>query len=218
MPKKKTILYVDGENFLFKVAEILIASNNITFKHEITKFSFSILCDIALSDYTINERRFYAAKVHLHEDTPELKNKSLTIINSQRKLKRNLTNEGTEFISSGNVRLQDIIPATKKQKTKYIFKEKGTDVKMAVDMLSGVCDGLTSTVLMLSSDSDMQPVVKEITKRGGKVIYIGFENKPNVGLSYSCHKTILLRKREIIDAWSGTQPTLSISAFPQIDK
>lgn len=218
MAKKKTILYVDGENFLFKVADILKANKNVRYKYEITQFSFAMLCETALSEHSVDDRKYYAAKVHFHDDTPELAKKSNQIIESQRRLKRNLTNDGTSFISSGNVRLQDIIPATRNSPVKYIFKEKGTDVQLAVGILSDVCDGNVSTVLILSSDSDMQPVVREVKRRGGRIVYVGFEDKPNVGLSNSCHQTILLRKKEIIDAWKGPQPPLNISNYPQVDK
>lgn len=208
MADTKTVLYVDGENFLFKVAGILKANKNIRHKSEITKFCLSMLCETALSEYAIDEKKFYAAKVHLHRDTPALERKSRIIIESQRRLKRSLVNDGNEFIISGNVRLQDIVPASGNKPIKYIFKEKGTDVQLAVDVLAGICDKEVGTILLLSSDSDMQPIVKEAKKRGCRVVYIGFETLPNVGLSNNCDQTILLRKKEIIDAWNGRQPKL----------
>lgn len=204
----KTVLYVDGENFLFKVADILKANGDIQNKSDIIRFSLSIICRSALSEYTIDERRFYAAKVHLHTDTPALERQSRIIIESQRRLKRSLINDGNEFVVSGNVRLQEIVPATTKKPIRYIFKEKGTDVQLAVDVLAAICDKKVSTILLLSSDSDMQPVVREAKKRGCRVVYVGFESLPNVGLSNNCDQTILLRKKEVIDAWNGNQSKL----------
>jgi uncharacterized protein (TIGR00288 family) len=209
MSGKKTILYVDGENFLFKTADVLKGSQLIHHKSDIVKFNFSMLRDTALSEYVIDEMRFYAAKVHLHRESPALERKSRQIIESQRKLKRSLTNDGVDFITSGNVRLQETVPATGSTPAQYTFKEKGTDVQMAVDILANVCDDGVSTILILSSDSDMQPVVKEAKRRGCRLVYVGFEDAPNVGLSNTCHQTILLRKKEIIDAWTG-QPPLAV--------
>lgn len=206
--KKRTVLYVDGENFLFKVADVLKKSGNVKHKPEITKFHFSELMKSALSEYKVDETRFYAAKLHLHKDTKALEKQSMTVIESQRRLKRNLMNDGVDFIISGHVRLQDTVPAKKGKPARYIFKEKGTDVQLAVDALAGVCDGEVDTVLLLSSDSDMQPVVKEVKKRGAWVVYVGFENVPNVGLSHNCDQTILLRKYEIVEAFEGTQKRL----------
>lgn len=205
---KKTVLYVDGENFLFKVADVLKANGDIKSKSDITKFNLSTLCETALSEYPIDERRFYAARVHLHRDTPALERKSRIIIESQRRLKRSLMNDGNVFVMSGNVRLQETVPAVANKPAGYIFKEKGTDVQLAIDVLAGICDEKVSTVLLLSSDSDMQPVVKEAKRRGCRIVYVGFESQPNVGLSNNCDQTILLRKKEIIAAWNGSQPRL----------
>jgi len=73
-------------------------------------------------------------------------------------------------------------------------------------MLSMACDGLLDTALLLSSDSDMQPAVKELKRRGVKVVYIGFEDMVNAGLSITCDTTILLRKKEIIETWDQANP------------
>ena len=70
MTKKETILYVDGENFLFKVADVLKANKNVRFKYEITQFSLTMLCETALSEYSVDDRKYYTAKVHFHDDTP----------------------------------------------------------------------------------------------------------------------------------------------------
>ncbi len=203
--KKKTILYIDGENFLFKAADILRAQRKIRHKSDIINFYFSRLAQSALAEFSVDEIRFYAARVHLYDNDAEIEKKSRTIIESQRRLKRCLTNDNVNFIFSGNVRLQDTVPAKKGKPAKYIFKEKGTDVQLAIDVLGAVYDSKVDTVLLLSSDSDMQPVVREVRARGGKIVYIGFEEAPNLGLSNRCHQTVLLRKSEIVDAWEGRQ-------------
>lgn len=205
---KKTIVYVDGENFLFKVADILKESGHIQHKPDIIKFYFSRLKKSAFTEFNIDSIRFYAAKLGQHKETPALYEQSKRLIDSQRRLKRSLTNDGVEFVLSGNVRLQEVIPAQKGQKEKYLFKEKGTDVRLAIDALANACDGDVGTVVLVSSDSDMQPMVSEVRRRGVKVVYVGFEIQPNMGLSYRCDQTILLRKSEIIDAFTGTQQEL----------
>ena len=208
MTNKKTVLYVDGENFLFKVSEYLKQSDNIRHKTDITKFYFSQLQKTAFSEFAIDEVRFYAAKLHLYKNTSALEKQSKLLIESQRRLKRCLMNDGVSFVLSGHVRLQDSVPAVGKTPAKYVFKEKGTDVRLAIDALAHVCDGEVGTILLLSSDSDMQPMVKEVKKRQAKIVYVGFESLPNVGLSQNCDQTVLLRKKEIIDAFEGPQKEL----------
>lgn len=63
----------------------------------------------------------------MHQETPK---KSSELIRFQRKLRNTLINQGFEFIIAGNVRGQNVL----------VFKAKGVDVKIAVDMVSMSCD------------------------------------------------------------------------------
>ena len=105
----------------------------------------------------------------------------------------NLIKYGFEFIIAGNVRAQKI-------DGKVVFREKGVDVKIAVDLVSLACDGKLDTAILCSSDSDLQPAIEEVRKRKVKVVYLGFETNPNKGLMYTTNKTILLRNLEIFNS------------------
>jgi uncharacterized LabA/DUF88 family protein len=65
-------------------------------------------------------------------------------------------------------------------------------------------------VVLCSSDSDLQPAIKEAKSRGLEIVYLGFESQPNKGLSYTTDKTILLRSSEIIGA---IDKTVQLTAF-----
>ena len=111
----------------------------------------------------------------------------------QRYLKTQLVKQGFEFIIGGNVRSQKV-------GNKVIFREKGVDVKIAVDMVSFAVDKKAQTIIVCSSDSDLQPAVQEAKRRKIKVVYLGFGHNPNKGLSYTTDKTILFRDPEILEA------------------
>ncbi len=81
------------------------------------------------------------------------------------------------------------------------FREKGVDVKIAVDLVTNACDKIIKTAILCSSDSDLQPAVKEAMKRGIEIIYLGFEFNPNKGLSYTTNRTILIRNSEVLSAY-----------------
>src|SRR3989344_287539 len=164
MATKKTVLFIDGENFLFSIARFLKAGKKIQHKSDIRNISIGSIIKSALSDYSVATTKFYAAKIHVYNEHPELLDKSSLIAESQRRLKRALINQDVEFIVSGHVRLQELVRDKNGKVTRGIFKEKGTDVQIAIDMLSMACDGLLDTALLLSSDSDMQPAVKELKK------------------------------------------------------
>jgi uncharacterized LabA/DUF88 family protein len=119
--------------------------------------------------------------------------KSEELIAKQRLLKRSLENQGFEFVFAGKVR-GNIDERT----GKIIFKEKGVDVRIAVDMLSIARDGVLDKAILASSDSDLQPAIKELGKRNTACIYLGFENYINKGMTYTSQRTILIRNSEVL--------------------
>ena len=80
-------------------------------------------------------------------------------------------------------------------------------VKVAVDMVSLACDKRAKEIILGSSDSDLQPAIKEVRNRNVSCIYIGFESMPNKGISFTTNKTILIRNSEILE-FERIQPTL----------
>ncbi len=134
---------------------------------------------------------FYSAKLR---EYPETAKKSRDLILKQRILKTTLEKQGFEFVLAGNVRPHVV---SVNGKSKVIFKEKGVDVRIAVDLVSLSCDKAIKRAIICSSDSDLQPAIAEARKRGVEVVYLGFESSPNKGLMYTTNKTILFRNSEI---------------------
>lgn len=189
------VLFIDGENFLHKIEEVLKRESITKSKKDLAFIDLDKLFKEALKSFDIQRKIFYVAKLHIHQDT---KKKSEELIRFQRKLRNNLVNQSFEFIIAGNVRAQRV-------DNKIIFREKGVDVKIAVDLVSLACDKKLTTAILCSSDSDLQPAVKEIRERGVEVIYLGFEASPNKGLTYTTDRTILLRNSEVITAYTSRE-------------
>jgi len=195
---KKTILYIDGENLRHYIEDVLKKQPGVSSKKaKMFNVDFKALFDKVLKGIRLSKRVYYASRLRHHKDFPE---KSKSLIQEQRVLKSKLENSGFNFLISGNVRAQKV---KVKGKTKVVFREKGVDVKMAVDIIVDVCDRKVQRVILCSSDSDLQPVVKEARKRGVEVIYLGFESNPNKGLTYTTDRTILIRNSEVIDHFLG---------------
>ena len=189
----QTILFIDGENFIHKIEDVLKKYPKGR-KVDIASLDFNKIFKNPLQEYKITRKIFYVAKLHFH---PETKEKSEKLLKTQRKLKNTLFNQQFEFLIAGNVRGQKI---TIDGKTKVIFREKGVDVKIAVDLVALSADGVIKTAILCSSDSDLQPAVQEARKRGVEVVYLGFEFQPNKGLMYTTNNTVLFRNSEIIKA------------------
>ena len=183
----KTVVFVDGENFLNKVENVLEVDGDSRKKVNVARIKLIELLKTVLNEIKIDEVIFYAARLHYYDEFP---GKSKELIGRQRALKAEFERQGIKFVIAGNVRGQKVDGKT-------VFKEKGVDVRLAVDMVSMACDKLISTAVLCSSDSDLQPAVGEIRRRGVKVIYLGFEISPNKGLVSTTNKTVLFRSTEI---------------------
>ncbi|MDP2676104.1 MAG: NYN domain-containing protein [bacterium] len=185
-------LLIDGENFKGKIRPVFHDAN----KKRPTwhEYDFNGLLTKVLNGIKIDRRIFYFARIKEHEDSQK---KSRQLIEEQRLLKTHLEQQGFEVIMSGRVRGQR--EDGDDGKKILVFKEKGVDVKIAVDMVSLACDKETDEIILGSSGSDLQPAIKEILNRGVKCIYLGFEAQPNKGISYTTNRTILIRNSEILE-------------------
>lgn len=185
----KSILFIDGENFLHKIEEVLKEEGIDKDKLDLALIDLDKLFKEPLKAFDVSRKIFYVSRLHFH---PETKKKSLELIKFQRKLRNNLVKQGFEFVIAGNVRAQKI-------GDKIVFREKGVDVKIGVDLLAFACDKKMDSAILCSSDSDLQPAVAELKQRRVEIVYVGFETNPNKGLAYTTNRTILLRNPEVAE-------------------
>src|SRR3989344_2315258 len=161
----QTVLLVDGENFKGKIKTIFKeAGKERPIWYE---YDFKGLLDKVLDGLKIDRKVFYFARVKEHEDSKE---KSKQLIEEQRLLKTHLEKLGFEVILSGRVRGQ--WENEQGGKKVLVFKEKGVDVRVAVDMVSLACDKKAKEIILGSSDSDLQPAINEVKTRQVKCIYL----------------------------------------------
>ena len=194
----RVILYIDGENLKHYLKDVLIKAGIKEEKTNLENLNLDTLFEAPLKGLTISKKRYYSARLRLYHEYPQTIKKSEELILKQRVQKTNLEKLGFEYILAGNIRPQQV---RADGKTKIIFKEKGVDVRIAVDMVTESCDKSIKTAVLCSSDSDLQPVVREIRQRGIEVIYLGFEISPNKGLSYTTNRTIIIRNSEVFDTY-----------------
>ncbi len=190
----KTILFIDGRNFISKIKSVLELSKSKNKEIDFSTYDFLGLLDKVLKGIKIDRKIFYIGRVAIHKATME---KSLQLIQEQRLLKNALERQGFEVIYAGRVRgHEENCPKGHRFLT---FKEKGIDVKIAVDMIRFAHNKELKTAIIGSSDSDLQPAVEELKKQEIERIYLGFEIMPNKGLTYTTNRTILIRNSEIFE-------------------
>ncbi|HEX9504295.1 MAG TPA: NYN domain-containing protein [Patescibacteria group bacterium] len=207
----KTALFIDGRNFIGKLKEVLRAENiseDEISHYDWSNYNFKDLIDKVLTGIIVDEKYVYFGKLRVHEDT---KVKSKELIEEQRLLKTKLESQGFKVILAGSVRGNYVFD--NRGKKTLVFKEKGADVSIAVDMVTKACDGTLKICILCSSDSDMQPAVKAVKERKVESIYLGFEVMPNKGLTATNHRTILIRNSEVIEFKINPPPTSLPKAF-----
>ncbi|HQU08010.1 MAG: hypothetical protein B7X04_03270 [Parcubacteria group bacterium 21-54-25] len=199
----ETILLIDGENFKGKMKSVFKDAGK---KRPVWyEYDFKGLLDKVLDGLLIDRRIFYFAHVKEHEDSRE---KSKRLVEEQRLLKNHLETLGFEVILSGRVRGQ--WEEGQDGKKALIFREKGVDVKIAVDMVSLACDKKVKEIILGSSDSDLQPAIKEVRRRGSNCVYLGFEAQPNKGLTFTTNRTLLIRNSEVIKFENIQKPSTAL--------
>jgi uncharacterized LabA/DUF88 family protein len=187
-----SILFIDGRNFLSKINSVLYI--NRVKDVDFSLYDFGGLIKKVLKGIEVDRKLFYFGKLIRHEDTAK---KSIELIESQRKLKTNLEKQEFEIIIAGRIRGH--LERCSKGHETLVFKEKGVDVKIAVDMVKLACNNKLKTAIIGSSDSDLQPAISELKERKVERIYLGFENIPNKGLTYTTDRTILIRNSEVLE-------------------
>ena len=183
----KRILLIDGENLKGKIRAVFDIQKESEFVWH--NYNFKGLFEKIFEGVEIDEIWFYFARIKVHPQSIE---KSKQLIEEQRLLKTHLEGSGFKVIMAGSVR------GNIDKNGILIFKEKGVNVRIGVDMVVLASDKKFDSIILGSSDSDLQPAIKEIVKKGIECIYLGFEIKPNKGMTYTTSRTILIRNSEVI--------------------
>lgn len=186
------IVFIDGMNFIRHIRASLRRSGIQQFA--LADYPYADLLREVLCAYNDGQRIiFYISKIKKHPNTPRL---STRLQEERRALSLNIRNSGIEFVFAGLVRGHSEKDDT--GRSVVTFKEKGVDVRIAVDMVAMACDDIASTVVLVSSDSDFQPAVAEVKRRGVCTEYIGFEQNPNRGLQASTDRAVLMADSAVL--------------------
>jgi uncharacterized LabA/DUF88 family protein len=77
------------------------------------------------------------------------------------------------------------------------IREKGVDVKLAIDLVIGGADNLYDTAVVVSSDTDLIPAIKYARYKKKNVEYVGFAGAPSLGMIKECSSQRLLAKEDL---------------------
>lgn len=175
MIQEKVAVYIDGSNFYhyLKDKEIALPKGKV--------FNFEKFIDFLIGDRLCVSKRYYTGIFQNIDRTQ----KSAELVAGQQKFLQNLVNGGFD-IKRGRILYDSGRP-----------REKGTDVKIAVDLIVGAVDDIYDTAILTSSDTDLIPALKYINYKKKKIEYIGFSHAPSFGIQKHVHLSRLLLQSDI---------------------
>ena len=183
---RKAVVFIDGSNWYHKLKKLISNEHegNVAKKPPID-FAMRKFSQTLVMPDTLDEIRYYIGKVRrLAGDV-----KSVTLSANQQKLFHFLQRQ---HITVG---FGHLIPYPDGS-----FHEKGVDVLLAVEMIRLAIAGAYDVAYLISSDTDLVPAVLECMKLGRKVVYVGSSlHGQSFGLARCCHRTILLRPKDVLD-------------------
>lgn len=170
--KERVAILVDGSNFYHYVKELQLT--------QLLQFDYGKLAKYLARDRTIVSSTYYIGRVRTDGSQ-----RSQELRSNQQRLTSSLRNSGWE-VSYGHL-----------LKTGGIFHEKGVDVQIAVDLLRGTYKDFYDTALLVSSDNDLIPAIKEVRTEGKKVEYVGFSHRPSFGIMRHADIRNLLKPEDL---------------------
>lgn len=153
-------IYIDGSNFYHYLKD-----KEISFPRGV-KFNFKTFAEHLIGNRECISKRYYTG-VFRNVDGSK---RSVELIRGQQKFLTELQKDGFD-IKRGRILYDGGRP-----------REKGTDVKIAADLIIGAVDDLYDTAILISSDTDLVPALQYIKYKKRKVEYVGFSHAPSFGI------------------------------------
>lgn len=173
---KRTIVFIDGNNFYFKLKEL---TNK---KFGLLDFDFRKFAEWLVQPHELIEIRYYIGGIRRQRNNA----KSEEMYANQQRLFRKLQTQNINIVLGQLIQHPD--------KT---FHEKGVDVRLSVEMIRFAREDKYDQAYLISSDTDLVAAVEEVQSFGKTVQYIGIARGQSYGLSRVSNDVRLLRSEDL---------------------
>ncbi|MFH1235351.1 MAG: NYN domain-containing protein [Parcubacteria group bacterium] len=173
--REKVAVYTDGSNTYNKLKKLGLPDED-------KRFDFSAFVAHIVGERQLVSKRYYVGIVRDHDGSE----KSEKLVRKQQQFLETLRSAGFEI---------------KKGKIMYDggrIREKGVDVKLAIDLVIGAADNLYDTAIVISSDTDLIPAIKYARYKRKSVEYVGFAGEPSLGMIKECGSQRLFAKEDLL--------------------
>jgi uncharacterized LabA/DUF88 family protein len=134
MQQERALIFIDGSDLYFKLRDLQL--------HLLLSFDFSRFALSVIGKRELVQATYYVGKIRTHGTE-----KTQQLFNNQRKLFAHLRNHNIRY-SLGYLLKSD-----------GVFREKGVDVQIAVDLLVAAYENLCDRIYLVSSDTDLIPAI-----------------------------------------------------------
>ena len=211
----KTVVYIDGQNFMYSVTENLKNAGLISDKQEVSSIDIPHLLKTVLHTDTLENTkiRYYGvSKIKQQKDYGEyMLEKSIKFADNLRKLKNCLAKYNVKYIACGRLRARELEKCKQCGFEDYKFIEKGVDVGLAVDIVRDILKQGVEHIILISSDTDLVPAIRVAKDEGAKITYISFDKMIIRPLSVLSDSTITIRGYEVAEAYANSLKQSKIS-------
>ncbi len=176
---KRTFVFIDGNNFYFKLKELRSKLNS---KYSLLEFNFRKFSEWLVEPNNLIEIHYYLGVVRRKKND----SKSEKLYADQQRLFRKLQRQNIIIILGQLIKHPD-----------KSYHEKGVDVRLAVEMIRFARENKYDIAYLVSSDTDLVAAVEEVQSIGKTVQYVGISKGQSFGLSSVANDVRLLRANEI---------------------
>ena len=128
------IIYLDGENVVHQLMEVLRRTGHLQTRDDMLKVNLVRLIQelVGTSDFKV---KYYTTTLKLVKTDEDLEKRSSDMIAWTALWTNHLTEQGIEVIKAGKLAARDGIVCKNCGHQEVVFREKGVDVRLAVDLV-----------------------------------------------------------------------------------
>ncbi|MFA4890505.1 MAG: NYN domain-containing protein [Candidatus Paceibacterota bacterium] len=173
--EERVIIFLDGSNFYHRLKD-----QELDFK-QLLSFDYRKFSEWLAHGRIIVSCIYYVGLVRKEKNN----SKSEELVKNQQKLFSLLKNHGWE-VKTGFMMVHN-----------KGYKEKGVDVKLAIDVLDMAYQNKYDTAIIVSSDTDLIPGIIRAKELKKKIEYIGFSHRPSFAMQRYADINRLLSEIEL---------------------
>lgn len=173
--KERVFVYIDGGNLYRRIFN--------DYDLHFLSFKLSRFCDFLIGENRLKAGvRYYIGKVKQYPNNP----KSVELYNSQQKMLQKIKNDGIYTVLGSINKYGDV------------YKEKGVDVRLGLDLLEGAYEDRYDTALVVSSDSDLAPAFELVRRKNKTIESVMFDKCNSFALQRDASTFKILNYNDIV--------------------